>query len=323
MTQRSYNITVGLTMLLSLLGLAFMVFQFSDVSRWGEGSYVVTIELSDAGGINAGAHVYLNGITVGRVETIKLHEPPQYQVTATARIRRNMRLPIGVRAQVNRPPIGGNARLELDLSKISADRSQQWLPTDGTAIVSGNKTPDVASQFARGLNDTMAEPIRQIGRITERFEELSQQWIEVGMYISQLVAPRDTKQVDHGNATGNLATVLARADQRLAELRVTLEGMNQWVNDPELHQDARATAANARNLTQRHFALADDLSKAVASMRQMINDAHHGQGTIGKLIHVPDLYNNLNDTAERFGVMADELKLLVEKWKVEGLPIQF
>ena len=322
MTQRSYNIAVGLTMLLSLLGLAFMVFQFNDVPRWVEGSYVVTIELPDSGGIHADASVYLNGITVGRVETIKLHGPPQYQVTATARIRRNVRLPIGVRAQVNRPPIGGSARLKLDLSGISADRSQQWLPTDGTAVVHGEAL-DVASQFARSLSETMAEPIRQIGQVTKRFEELSQQWIEVGMYISQLVAPRSTEQVDHGSTTGNLATVLARADQRLAELRVTLEGMNQWVNDSQLRQDARTTAANARNLTQRYFALADDLSNAVASIKQMIDDAHHGQGTIGKLIHVPDLYNNLNDTVERFGVMADELKLLIQKWKAEGLPIQF
>jgi phospholipid/cholesterol/gamma-HCH transport system substrate-binding protein len=140
--------------------------------------------------------------------------------------------------------------------------------------------------------------------------------------------------VDAGQAVGNLSSLVARADTRLRELHTVLDGLNQWVNDPELRGNANKTAANAAGLTQqastqlaaltaKYLAVADDLSAAVVPLRQALDQVNRGQGTMGKLFKDPSLYDNLNDAAVRLGRSIDELKTLLEKVRTEGLPLKY
>ncbi len=331
MTDRIRNIVVGLTALAGLVGLMYMMLLFGYVPRWVQGGYRVTIELPHAGGIGEGTLVYLQGIEVGRVRSVELMDPPTRGVVATVVIDDDRHLSEGVRAVVNQPFFTGSASLTLDLSQVPPDAKP--LPTDGSAVIPGG-VPDGAAGLLGDVGAAFAEPVAQLNRLADSLEQLSGQWTEVGRNINLLVEPRSTDDVDNGKATGNLATVVVRADHRLTELRTVLDGMNQWVNDTQLRDDIRAAASNARSLTRkldenidgltrRYFAVADDLSKAIGSMQKLLDQTHEGKGTIGKLLNDPALYNNLNDAAQRVGGVLDELKLLIEKWKAEGLPVQF
>jgi phospholipid/cholesterol/gamma-HCH transport system substrate-binding protein len=134
----------------------------------------------------------------------------------------------------------------------------------------------------------------------------------------------------------------------MRELKITMANINKWTGDEQLLADFKATATNAKEasgklnagvdkitgladssrenvdkLTKRLMGVADDLSKAVGSMQQTLDQAREGEGTVGKLINDPALYDNLNDTAQRLGSAATELQLLIQKWKAEGLPVKF
>lgn len=74
-------------------------------------------------------------------------------------------------------------------------------------------------------------------------------------------------------------------------------------------------------LRSRYVALADDLAGAVGSLRAFADSAR--TGTVGKLVKDPALYDNLNDATERLQKALDDLRLLVQKWKAEGLPVRF
>ena len=76
-------------------------------------------------------------------------------------------------------------------------------------------------------------------------------------------------------------------------------------------------------LAQRYAGVADDLVGVIGSARAVIDKARTGSGTIGKLFHDPSLYENLNDTVDRVQQSLDEFRLLVQKWKAEGMPVQF
>ncbi len=52
-----------------------------------------------------------------------------------------------------------------------------------------------------------------------------------------------------------------------------------------------------------------------------IDEARNGNGTIGKLVKDPQLYNNLADAVQRVDQSMTELMLLLEKWKAEGIPL--
>ena len=69
--------------------------------------------------------------------------------------------------------------------------------------------------------------------------------------------------------------------------------------------------------------MADDLSKSIEQANKLLAAANSGKGTVGKLVYDPALYENLDDSAKRLQLMIDEARLLIEKWKKEGLPIQF
>lgn len=48
-----------------------------------------------------------------------------------------------------------------------------------------------------------------------------------------------------------------------------------------------------------------------------------GEGTLGQLAKNPDLYNNANDAASRLEKAIAEFQLLLEKYRTEGLKLQF
>jgi hypothetical protein len=64
----------------------------------------------------------------------------------------------------------------------------------------------------------------------------------------------------------------------------------------------------------------EDAANDVRSISAAIN---RGEGTAGQLIKNPDLYNNLNSSAQRLEKALEEFRLLAEKYRKEGLPIKF
>lgn len=216
---------------------------------------------------------------------------------------------------------------------------------DGTAVVTG-RAAGMFEDVATSLKDVLEGPSATLNRVADDFNALSREWTMVGSNIRRLTNPDVTpEQVDAGEEVANLATVMARADKRMAELEQVLGGIDEYVNDDELRDDIKTTVANAREMTGKvmqtveslrgdisggvdalkksYVALADDLSKAVASTQKLVDQMSEGEGTVGKMVNDPKLYDNLNDAAERLNVALDEIRLLVEKWKKEGLPVQF
>ena len=91
--------------------------------------------------------------------------------------------------------------------------------------------------------------------------------------------------------------------------------------------EARALMDNAGakcdELATRYVALADDMSGLVGGLNDAVRRAREGDGTVAKLLNESQLYDNLNDSVRRMSEAIDEFRLLVAKWKQEGLPVQF
>lgn len=332
MKESTVSTIVGLTTLAGLIGLAFLLTKVGDLSQVLETGYRVTIELPTAGGLHADSRVIYSGIDIGRIESVSFQESPKSGVVAVALITdQTVQLPDDVMVTARYPSLlGGSAIADVGRDPLPVTGH---LPTDGSALIQGAPAVDF-SQVAAELRSALGGPMQEFQRISDNFDELSKEWTLVGENINQLVEVRSTGEVDDGQAVGNMATVLARADTRLAELKEAIDGLNQYVNDEELRDDVRTTAANARAMSQRvndsldtlrarYVAVADDLSAAVQTMKKLADKTLEGGGTFGKIISDPALYENLNDASERLKVAIDETRLLVEKWKAEGLPVQF
>jgi len=358
MQDRTRNIVVGMTVLFGLAGLAVLLFLFGKVPEWIRPSYIIHIQFDHAGGLNSVSRVKYNGIDVGRVVELTLLEAPQRGVIAQAKIDNGIAIPRESNVSIKAPLLGGSPTLTIDTNELTDEQMSDILPTDGSAKMNGANTPSLATMGSKiesaidksvtALRGDLKRALDSFDGIRDDFHNLSEQWVSVGKGVNELVEPRDLAEVDAGEKKPNVHTVLARADQRLNELKTAITSLNEFLGDEQLRSDLRSAAAgakdvakslddaaksakkmtdsvqgNADQLTKRLFAVADDLSKTLMATRKAIETAEKGDGTMGKLLNDPSLFNNLNDAVQRISAAADEVKLLIEKWKVEGVPVKF
>ena len=320
MNERTRNIVVGFTTLTGIVGLAFLLLLFGYVPKLMQSGYFVTIDFPDASSLNNGSRVELAGIDIGRVESIDFKKPFGSGVTVKVRIRDGVKIPTEAEPQVEKPLLGGSPTIKFAVKDLSNGPPKSFLATDDSAVVQG-KLSALSSAFD------------QLARVTDSFDALSTEWQSVGKKVNGMLEPQDLAAVEAGEVPGNLTTAVARVDRRLAELKEILAGVDTFVNDETLRQDVTTTAANARKASEqlaesmgsiesRYVALADDVSLVVEQINKLLADARKPRGTVGKLVEDPALYDNLDNAAKRIGQAADELKLLLEKWKAEGVPVK-
>lgn len=338
MTERNRNIAVGTTAIIGLAGLAMMMVLFGYAPSWARRGYQLRIEMPQTGGLNTGDRVYYKGIDIGLVTEIGFQDHTDDGVYALALIEKAHPLPADAVAVIQPGGLlGGGAGLQIETDPTAPNAPT--LPTDGSAIIPGRAVSML--QGAMGdFKQLLDQPLGQLKRVADQLEQLSDQWAQVGRNLNDLTQARTPQDVDQNGRPANLATVLARMDQRLGELKEVLanaqlafEGANQWLHDPKLRRDVSATAANARKLTadlnqhanqlgEQYAKVADDLSAAMEEMRRTVELARTGDGTVGKLLNDPALYDHLDDAAERLNRLLDQANHLLEKLKKEGLPVQ-
>lgn len=346
MNETKRNIAVGLTTLAGVLGLGALMMVFGYVPGLLDRGYDVRIVLPHAAGLTEGSRLSIKGIDVGEVQSLALRPEG---VIATAHVKNEAELPVGTRAMVTLGSlIGGGAGVELVLDDVEPGAAM--LPRDGTAQIPGT-AETLAGQITSQLAAAIEGPAEDFNRLTNSFETLSGEWAQVGTEVRGLLEQRDVVAVDNGEAAGNLSTALARMDRRLAELeqpiadiKTVAAEVKALVGDEQLRSDIKATAANARQMSDtvagsidevktsvtggvaalksRYIAVADDMSGTLASLRETSNRLREGDGTAAKFINDPALYNNLNDAAQRMNTAIDDLKLLIRTWKDEGVPVE-
>ena len=354
MTETGRHIAVGLTTLAGLVGLAVMSVLFGGVPDLLQPGYIVTLRLPEASGLTRDSRVHLSGIDIGKVMEVKLAQPPDTGVVATLKIQEQYRVPADGQFKVAQASlIGGSPLVTIDAPPPDPQTPTTFLPTDGSAEVRG-QAASMVSDLAKQLEESLAEPMAKLNEVTANFADLSKAWTRVGNNLGDLTDARRPEDVDAGDLPANLASTLARADQRLKEMREILQGINSWASDPDLRANIKATAANAEQLTakavksvdkvdatidnantavtnatnrlnelaDKYGKAADELTTTIASLRQTIELARKGDGTVGKMLNDPALYNNLNDTVERMGTALEEMKRMFEKWQKEGLPVK-
>jgi len=341
--ERGRNIAVGLTTLIGVVGLLALLALFGGIApAFRDDGYTVQVSLDKAGGLSEGSAVTYNDIPVGKVKRIALGSLQTPGVVVTARIRGEVDLPENIAAQVGTTSLLGSGAVLMLAVPPGQEPSTTPLARDGEALLHGRV------QSLSGVFESFESIGKTVEGLTGEIEALAAEWQAVGRNLAMLTEPRTPGEVDRGLTIGNLASVVARADTRLKEMQAIVQraesvmaSVEDVVSDEQLRADIKATASGARELTEasaeamaeartalmelqtRYVALADDLSASVMEAQQLLAEVREGEGTLGQLVANPSLYRNLDDTVIRMQKTLDEARLLVEKWKKEGLPIQF
>jgi phospholipid/cholesterol/gamma-HCH transport system substrate-binding protein len=63
------------------------------------------------------------------------------------------------------------------------------------------------------------------------------------------------------------------------------------------------------------------LADLLASLEKTTNAIAEGKGTAGKFVNDPRLYDGLVDLTKSLKSTTDDLKVLIQKWSEEGVPL--
>ena len=341
MSARIRDMLVGLTALIGVVGLAIMLFLFGELRQ--QKSYDVHVMLDTAQGLSSISPVTLNGVRVGQIKSIANAPDPRDGVVLRVGVFDGARIPHDVELTIDRTFVG-DATLALR-TPVSRDRT----PEDELSYVQpGDTIRGTASTLLDQIGTLLDQRLSSLDRAVDSFDRLTDTYVRVGERVEDMLAPRSIEDIDAGLETPNIASAVARVDNAAAELR-------RWLGDEEMRSDARRAIAHAADLfenagdaleswteTARRvgdrvdrigdqvvLATADfgeltrSLGVTIEEVRLVIGALNAGQGTAGQLLQNPDLFNAMTDAARRLERALLDAQLLVEKYRKEGIPLQW
>ena len=112
MKHRKLELLTGLFVLLGLAALCYLTVKLGSGSLIGGKTYEIESRFSNAGGIHPGCSVLLSGVTVGRVESVRM-EPSDYSAIVTLRLTSLLKLPTDSMASVKTSGLIGDKFIAL------------------------------------------------------------------------------------------------------------------------------------------------------------------------------------------------------------------
>jgi phospholipid/cholesterol/gamma-HCH transport system substrate-binding protein len=112
MKNTKLEISVGLFVLIGLAAIAYLTIKLGTGSLMGGNTYLIETRFANAGGIHAGSSVLMSGVTVGRVEGVRM-DPSDYSAIVTLRITSLLRLPTDSMASVKTSGLIGDKYVAL------------------------------------------------------------------------------------------------------------------------------------------------------------------------------------------------------------------
>ncbi len=293
MKETTRNFVIGIVAILGVAGFAFLLLLFGNLTTSLRQKYDVTVHANQAMGVRLGSQVTLVGVPIGEVKAVTVVIDSENPVQIILNIEGSIDIPAGVEATVSNSLIGGTARLDFSIP-VGYTTGGATLPHDGNAIVTA-KFEGLEERLSRTLSEKLAGLDLAMRRIDELGKD-AQKWLG----DDQMLA--DAK------------SAVAKANDLIDATASTVMALTKTANS--LQGNANALLASVQPVF-------DQLSKTLAQVELLTKQAQDGKGTVGQLMSNPDLYNSLNDSAQRLKSTLGEVELLMKKVRAEGLGVKF
>lgn len=270
------GITVFLAVVVAIIGFRFM----RDVPIFGS-SMVLTTQFEKADGINSGSQVYIKGVRVGSVSSVNL--TPQ----------NNVRVGMTIDTDVNIPE--GSTAILTSLGIVEGKSVIIELGDSSVYLESGDEIKGVYAQ-------TIMETIGQRGE--ELGDDVSNSINELNQFLRQLNATVDDEtRVKLNETLNNLVEssnrVATMLEEKQDEINTAIDSGSRIIsqldtltteNRPRIDSLMTSIEENVRELSE----VREELEMASASLNEILDKINEGDGTMGKLINDPSVYDNLD-----------------------------
>ncbi len=283
MLKMSNEVKVGITVLLAFL-VAIVGFRFMrDVPIFRQ-----TLEISttfDRGdGISQGSTVNVKGVKVGSVRTVRL--TPENRVRVTMRLDGTTQIPKGSVAQLTSLGI-----------------------VEGKSVVIQLGDSDEMVEFGDEIEGVYVESITEVlgSRGDEIAGDVSESLSELNIFLRQLNATFDDEArtsldetlLNASKATQQIASILEDKqddiDRAISSGTRMLSQLDTLATDNRARVDSIMTSLE-KNINELE-SLRLEMESATSNLNVILEKINNGDGTLGKLVNDPSMYDNLDELA--------------------------
>jgi len=247
-----------------------------------ERRFRVIVETNGAQGVRPGSLVTLNGVTVGAVRGVAVDPAWHPPVQITIELRPDARVPADAEIRLAESLVGGSAEVAF---RVRADADA------GAALLAA------------------AEPPMRV-----RGESVSlQERLDGALVGAKAAIDRARVWLDDEQLRADVKGAVGRANLLFDEATDTVQIVGNLSQSVQM--DATKLA-----ITLQHTA--DSLASAMARVDEIVARVGKGEGTAGRMVSDPSLYENLADSGVRLREALDQANLLLLQIREKGLQIK-
>ena len=345
------NTMVGAFMLIGLAALTWLMTSFGEMPAFlGGGEYELKIVVEQPSGIGQGAPIYLSGVQIGRVKELRFKDPQHLDagVHIIGAIEDEYQIPNTATAIVQPAGLGlGRGSITIDV--VVGEQAPPLAPGEEIVGIMGGYFEGIIPDT---LLVTLEQSIARFGSFVEELTPVAQDLHN--LLEKHTVADVDTPSGEARRLTANLYTVVQRFDEVFKTFNTTFgdpevrEGLiDMFANLRQMSLDARESLKNIKDTT---VDLQTSLERISAKLESGIDDTNErineiaaglqpvlenaarltallvrvgraleeGEGTAGRFVRDPRLYESLLLTSQRLTELVDTIQRLAAKFELDG-----
>jgi phospholipid/cholesterol/gamma-HCH transport system substrate-binding protein len=328
--DRMMQFRVGVVVLATAIIAGILIVLFGDLPSLVQATYPLKMSFADARGVSNGTPVRKNGILVGRVADVELDEKGGVSVVADI----DSYVPIYKDEQ---PRIAttllGDAEIQLVPGRVVPPR-QRIAPEE---VLVGAVSRDPFEVFAT-LEPKLGSALESLTQASESVTKLSANLDRLLLgeddTFSKMVAKTE-KALDafslamdnindvmgDANARANLKQTLNSLPEVINDLRTTVQGIGTTVDTAD--RNLRNLEGLTRPLGERGEGMVAQVDKTIGRLDEVLQQAtfftralNESEGTLGKLVRDPKVYDDLAQAAANVNNLTKELRPIVDDVRV-------
>lgn len=267
---------VGIVVL--YVGLQFL----KGLSLTSDDTYYAAFD--DVSGLSSSSPVYANGYRVGVVKAINFNYKENGKIVVAVGLDKNMQLPVGSRAEIESDMMG-NLKLNIILSDNPIDH-----------LAAGDTIQGGANQ---GLMAAAGAMLPKIAQMLPKLDSILTS-------VNALLADPALSKSLH-----NIESMTTELNATSRDLHTMVGGLNRQLPSMVAKADGVLTGANNVTAQLAGLDIAGTMTKVnttLDNVAQMTAALNSRDGTLGLLMHDPQLYINLNGTMRSADSLLTDLK---------------
>ncbi|MBP3192821.1 MlaD family protein [Natronogracilivirga saccharolytica] len=277
------EIKIGLTIVIAML-IAIIGFRLMQDIPIFRPSLQLNTSFERVDGISAGSSVYMSGVKIGSVNRVRLEGPDSVLVVMNLSYTEGV--PVGSKAFIESSDLIGGKRIRIQFSR------ETEMVEDGGYIEGVYERTGIEEleHFADEIRPGVTRSTESLAEVLEEVDQLLKDGGRENINQALVALNSSSQQVN---------TLLERRsedlDQSIVSLRKFMANLDTLSHGRQTQLDE--ILINLETTSKELGLISEELGGVSTELNTMMQNINSGDGTVGRLIQDPSLYENLDSLA--------------------------